>query len=372
MRRYRPGIHILFTHPYFWPHVKRGAEREIHDLGSRLVARGHDVTLLTSQPHGLFARADVDGIKVRYVRVPHRRSARPGYGYDETAMFAVPAFAASLLSRADVVHCWHYADAAAVVGRGRPTFLKLTGSVTPEWMLRSPGHDRLLRRALGRADVVWCNSEWARQEMAGFGREMGIVPAGIDRDVFRPIADRARHPVVLSTSAPDEPRKRLIDLAAAWGSVREAVSGAELRIAGNAPPEIRRSLLDAMPVAAQQSVRFLGLLDTAELVREYSTAWVAVMPAVLEALGLSTLEALACGTPVVGAESGQTSALVAAPGTGATFTPNDPASLAQAVVNQLAAGPPSDSNACRRATDRYDWERIVDEVEAAYRQALDG
>ncbi|HWC35191.1 MAG TPA: glycosyltransferase family 4 protein [Mycobacteriales bacterium] len=370
-RHYRAGIRILFTHPYFWPHVTRGAEREIHDLATRLVERGHQVTLLTSQPSGLTRRATIDGINVRYVRVPHRPRARPGYGLDETAMFALPALATSLLHRADVVHCWHYADAAAVIGRGRPTFLKVTGSVTPEWMQRSPMHDRLLRRALARTDEVWCNSEWARGEMSGFGREMGIVPAGVDRTVFQPVADRAEQPTVLSTSAPDEPRKRLVDLLAGWGAVRAAVPDAQLRIAGNAPTAIRDALLAEVPDSDRGSVHFLGSLGTGELAREYSAAWLSVMPAVLEALGLSTLESLACGTPVLGADSGHTPALVAPPGAGAVFRPADPADLARVVGGHLAAGAPKDRDACRSATDRYDWERIVTEVETAYqRRAL--
>ncbi|MGH9275602.1 MAG: hypothetical protein ACRDZU_13225, partial [Acidimicrobiales bacterium] len=48
-----PLIRVLFTHPHFWPHVRRGAEREIHDLGTRVAASGVDVRLLTSTPSGL-------------------------------------------------------------------------------------------------------------------------------------------------------------------------------------------------------------------------------------------------------------------------------------------------------------------------------
>jgi glycosyltransferase involved in cell wall biosynthesis len=281
-------------------------------------------------------------------------------------MFALPTFAASLLSRADVIQCWHYADAAAMVARGRPTFLKLTGSVTPEWMQRSPFHDRLLRRGLQRAGEVWCNSDWARDEMSGFGRAMGVVPAGIDRSVFEPVAERARRPTVLSTSAPDEPRKRLVDLLAAWSTVRAAIPSAQLRLAGNAPTAIRDMLMADVPDGDRDSVQFLGRLGTAELAHEYSSAWVSVMPAVLEALGLSTLESLACGTPVAGADSGQTPELIAPSGAGAVFRAADPADLARVVIDQLSRGPAADRDACRDATERYDWEHIVDQVEAAY------
>ncbi len=359
-------IRILFTHPFFWPHVVRGAEREIHDLGARLVSRGHEVSLLTTQPSGLTARAERSGIRVRYVRVPHRRGRAPGDGLDQTATFAALAAAGSALSRAEVIHCWHYADAAAVVRRGRPAVTKITGSVTPELMSRSPLHERLMLRALARMDEVWCNSEWARAQMVGFGRDMGIVPAGVDRGRFTAQADRASRPTVLSTCAPEDPRKRLVDLLDAWPRVLAQVPEAQLRLAGAASEQTRAALLDRVPEAARESIAFLGPLDDDHLVAEYSSAWTSVMPAVLEALGLSTIESLACGTPVVGADSGNTPALLSHPHTGRTFEAAHPESLGAAMVDQLAATDHVDRAACRAATDAFDWEHITDLVEAGY------
>ena len=330
------------------------------------MARGHQVTLVTLQPRGIVTRDEISGIRVRYVHVPQPGRPRPRYGLDEITMFALPAFASSATATADVIHCWHYVDAAAVVRRGRPLLLKITGSITPEWIKRTPLQDRLLRRGLRRPDGVWCNSEWVRSQMSGFGRPMDVVPAGVDRDLFRPVAERSAGPTVLSTCAPNEPRKRLTDLVDAWPRVRAAVPDARLRLAGDASPDLVDALLSRIPEPDRGSIRFLGSLDTADLAGEYSSAWVSVMPAVLEALGLSTLESLACGTPVVGADSGTTAALLADPAAGRLFRPAEPDDLARAVIEQLAATDRVDRDRCRGLTDAYDWERITDRVEAAY------
>jgi glycosyltransferase involved in cell wall biosynthesis len=303
---------------------------------------------------------------VRYVRGFHTPQRLLRTGVDDTAPFVLAAAVGSLVARSDVVHCWHYVDAAAVMARGRPVFLKITGSVTKERMSRSRLHTRLIERALARADVVWCNSDWVVDQMSGFNREMSVMPAGVDRSRFRPVAERSTRPTALSTCAPTEPRKRLVDLLDAWPAVRSAHPSAELRLAGDAPEQIRADLLGRLPDADRGSVTFLGRLTTDQMAREYSAAWVSVMPAVYEALGLSTLESLSCGTPVVGADSGATSTLLAAPGAGALFRPVDPDDLARVLTSRLGE-PPPDREQCRAVSAAYDWEAITDRIEAAYR-----
>jgi glycosyltransferase involved in cell wall biosynthesis len=325
--------------------------------------------LVTTQPHGLIKSRDVDGIRVRYVRGFHTPQRLLRTGVDDTAPFVLAAAVGSLVARSDVVHCWHYVDAAAVVPRGRPVFLKITGSVTKERMSRSRLHTRLIERAFARADVVWCNSDWVTDQMSGFNREMSVMPAGVDRSRFRPAAERSLWPTVLSTCAPTEPRKRLVDLLDAWPAVRAAHPSAELRLAGDAPEQVRADLVGRLPDSDRASVTFLGGLSTDQLAREYSAAWLTVMPAVYEALGLSTLESLSCGTPVVGADSGATSTLLVDPGVGALFRPVDPADLARVLAGRLG-GPPGDRERCRAASAPYDWEAITDRIEAAYAAAL--
>lgn len=360
------------THPYFWPYVCRGAEREIHDLGARLAGRGHRVGLWTGRPTGLTARRDVDGIDVRYVRTP-LPAVVARRGVTREIAFGAVAAAGAAFSAADVVLSFLYADAYGASlarrlpgRRGRPLVLKLTGSVSRAWLDQQGERleRALLRRALDAADEVWVNSRYVANAMADWGRPMSVVPAGLDPDVFAPSGPRAPEPEVLCTAAPAEPRKRVADLVAAWPAVREALPGATLLLAQEADAAMRSSLLGLVPGEHRSSVRFVGRLDDRALVRAYGRAWVTVAPAVHEALGLATLESLACGTPVAGARSGATPELLAEPGTGALFTPGDTTDLAAAVAS--AAGLVHEAatpDACRGAALRYAWPGIVDDVE---------
>ena len=339
-------IRVLLTHPYGWPHVRRGAERELHELAGHLVAAGHDTTVLTGTPHGLTQRAVVNGAPVRYVRIPGRSSwPNPGPGFSAVTRVA------AALSRPDVVHCLHYADAAGAVRAKAPVILKLTGTVLPDRMRGTDG--RLLRTALAGADEVWANSTWAVEQMRDFDVPMRVVPAGIDTSRFAP-GPRAKRPTVFCAAASNAPRKRVVDLLAAWPAVRAAVPDAEL-------------LLTATDHELPDGARSIGPQTDEPLVQLYASSWVVVAPAVYEALGLVTLEALASGTPVAGADSGATSELLADPRTGTLARPTDHESLAEAILRAMElAHLPGTAEACRAVSLGYDWSQVVPRVVEGY------
>lgn len=347
----------------------------MHDVGTGLAGRGHDVRLVTTTPRGVAQRRTIRGM-----RVTHLRSVLPPRlvrgNLDRETAFAPWAATVAALGRDDVAVAYHYGDGYGLAQvrrrRDRPRLvLKLTGTVRPERIGALPPHDRMLRSAMDTADEVWVNSTFAADEFAAFGVPLEVVPAPLDRDVFRlPPAgtDRDEAPTVLVTSASQDPRKRIVDLLEAWPTITEVHAGARLQVAGAAAAATRDRLLAGLGPDARASVTFLGELDTADLVDRYQRAWVVVVPSVHEALGLVTLEALACGTPVVGADSGATPELLGGlcpPA--ALFPPGDPAGLAGAVVEVLQQVATADDDevrrACREATRRFDVTAVLDEVE---------
>src|SRR5690606_17754466 len=110
-RRYRArrarGAHagrlmrIAPVHPTYWPEVRRGSERVIHDLGVALVDRGHEVTVLTTH-NGPASAATEDGVRVLRAR---RLPEPPGLAAYEYHLTTVPAAYRRLRSGAfDVAH----------------------------------------------------------------------------------------------------------------------------------------------------------------------------------------------------------------------------------------------------------------------------
>jgi glycosyltransferase involved in cell wall biosynthesis len=79
------------------------------------------------------------------------------------------------------------------------------------------------------------------------------------------------------------------------------------------------------------------MLSLPELVRQYSTARVAVVPSFFEGFGFPASEAMACGLPVVANAAGALPEVVGSDGeAGCLVPPRDPRALADALRGILA------------------------------------
>ena len=191
-----------------------------------------------------------------------------------------------------------------------------------------------------------------------------VVHNGVDTARFVP-ADGARAPIVLSVSRLSA-QKGLTHLLAAFERVRAVIPDARLEIAGDGPERARLERL------AGEGVRFLGHVPHAELPALYGRAAVFVSASLHEPFGLTTLEAMACGTPVVVSPLGGTAELVDEGESGLVRPPHDPAALAGAIAELL--GDPARRDAMGRAAAArahdLDWAKTVDALEACYAEAL--
>jgi glycosyltransferase involved in cell wall biosynthesis len=92
-----------------------------------------------------------------------------------------------------------------------------------------------------------------------------------------------------------EPRKNLRRLLDAWRRLPQSLSDTGLVLAGAEHAVFRQAGLDELP----PGVRLAGYVPDADLPTLYSGATAFVYPSLYEGFGLTILEAMACGTPVI-------------------------------------------------------------------------
>lgn len=359
-------MRIAFLHPTYWPEVRRGSERLIHDLGVELTARGHEVTLLTSH-RARPARAREDGIDVRRAWRP---GPIPGLAAHEYHVATLPAQVTRVATGSyDVAHAFFPGDAwAAVKARtvgGPPVVMTLHGIPTREYLVARRYRLQMIEAAVAGAAECSVLSEAARARFRRYLlRDPRILPGGVVTEAFEYAGERSESPTLFCPASLGDPRKRGPLLIRAFSALRERVPEAQLVVAAGADP-----VMSAQPLDAADGVKVIGLGDDADLARAYSSAWVTVLPSVDEAFGLVLLESLAAGTPVVAARSGACPEIVTEPGHGRLFEPDDADDLTRALEDALRLATSGSGEAERRArAAEFGWGRVAGLYEAVYEE----
>lgn len=357
---------VVLTNPSAWPYVRRGSETLMVGLARWLNGTGHSAEILAGGPRS--ERYELEGIPVRLVRHPDLRRVHPKLSSD---LLLIPGLTAELRRRrGSLVHSFLYVDAAAARLAGRPYVISYGGIALARSFEGRSAHRRAFLFASSGARAIICPSEAsARHLRMTFGLAALVVPNGLDTERFA--LDTPRIPdLIFCAATPDDPRKRIEVLVDAFGIVASQRPGAELVLAGTASPDTRASLSGRLEPRVAGRLKFLGDLDAAEVAEWNARASVACLPSLNEAFGLVVLEALAAGTPVVGASSGGIPEIVDSH-VGALFIPDDAAGCAAALLEVMArAADPATSTACRQRARQYDWQVVGPRLVNLYQQLM--
>jgi len=122
----------------------------------------------------------------------------------------------------------------------------------------------------------------------------------------------------------------------------------------------------------EQSVIFHGQLPQSELPDFYRKADVLINPSLSESFGMSLIEAMASGVPVIATDVGGMTEIVQNRITGIIVPHSDPDALSDGIGNLVSD--PDSAGAMgkagrRRAKEQYSWEKIVANLESLYRSA---
>ncbi|MFF4224416.1 glycosyltransferase [Streptomyces abikoensis] len=349
-----------------------GLRTALDALGRGYAAAGHERVLITPGPR-YAAWRDAAGLRVVLPGVP------VGGGYRLICAPAALRALRALLERLTpdsvevsdkltLVHAAHWARARGI----RAVLLsheRLDAVLAPRLPARLPlglPADAWNRRLARAFDAVVAASAFSCAEFARVtAPALYRVPLGVDLDVFAPSESVpgtvARLVYAGRLSAEKLPHLPLETLRVL---LRRGVP-ARLDVLGTGP---ERGRLERRAYEAGLPVRFHGhVADRRAVARALARADVALAPCPVESFGLSILEALACGTPAVTANTGASPELLA-PDAGLA-TPTTPEATADAVLRLLSVPESRRRTAARKRAEQFPWERTVQGMLAVHTRA---
>ena len=295
--------------------------------------RGHELELAVLNRRG--------GGKRRYLELARRvrRASTPDVVY---AHFLVPTGLIASLVDAPLVVTAHGRDVRNV------------GAL--------PGVATLTRKVVARAAAVIVVSEYLRRELEAKLPEargkVSVVDSGVDLDRFSPDQAATRHlasPAFLCLGALSE-RKNVLRLADAF----ERLGGGSLTFVGDGP--LRPQL------TGRERVRVVGRVGHEDVPGWIVSGDVVCQPSLIEPLGQSLLEAMACARTVVATRIGGPPEFVRA-GAGVLVDPTDLDALERALRN--AAALPRPNETARAAAADHDVRHQARRIEQILERAVE-
>ncbi|MED5619949.1 glycosyltransferase family 4 protein [Ideonella sp. BN130291] len=255
-----------------------------------------------------------------------------------------------------------------------------------------PERVQIEKQLVQEADAIIAECPQDQQDLMRLygadARKMIMVPCGFDPGEFAPMSRyEARQQLGLD---PDEfivlqlgrmvPRKGVENVVRAMALLPREIYPRLLVVGGEsdkpdrrATPEIGRLQDIARRLEVDDIVTFTGRKQRHELRAYYCAANVFVTTPWYEPFGITPLEAMACGTPVIGSAVGGIQYSVVDGLTGYLVPPNDPQALAKHLTYLQAH--PALSRALglagvRRAQSMFTWDQVATQLSATYRRLL--
>jgi len=377
------------------PRIVGGIARHVEDLSKALVRRGMDVDVVTCASDGAEGVEDDEGVAV--FRVPLGSPSPPDF------VTWVMQMNLSLLERAipqaalgaDLVHAHDWVVAYAAKTLKHAFRIPLVATIHATEYGRNWGLHNDLQRYISSVEwwlgfEAWrviCCSDYMRGELSWVFQfpadKVHVIPNGVDPGRFE--APEGADDLAAFRSrwaAPDEKmiffigrlvhEKGVHVLIEAFAKVLAYYDKAKLVVAGKGPadPYLRHL---AQSFGIYNRIYFAGFVDDATRNRLYKCADIAVVPSLYEPFGITALEAMACGVPVVVSDTGGLGEVVRHGITGMKALTANPESLADNILTLLGDDKLRErirEAALRDVRERFNWELIADKTKAVYDEVM--
>jgi 1,2-diacylglycerol 3-alpha-glucosyltransferase len=238
-----------------------------------------------------------------------------------------------------------------------------------------------LRWLYKKADIIVYPTEFARQQFKWNGLKPDdiVITNGVDirRFVKMDATEfRKRHNIspeskVILFVARLEPEKCADILIRATPTILKSIPHAHVLIVGGGS-EHEKLVTLSEKLGVTDHITLAGRVSNEDLVLAYNASDLFVLPSLAELEGMVVLEAMACGLPILIANSKESASVYFVDGNGLLFKPNDPDDLASQAIRILNddVGRQKMAEASHAMSRKYDLQESINTMEQVYRSVL--
>lgn len=380
-------VHFVFTTLGYHPDITGGAFRYVTELAEGLARRGHKLQAIYPSIDDSGPRKSTEhrnGVILHRFRIQHAAFWHNWLDRNSAARERLKIIRHDDPGAA-IISCHGY-FASAVARSGGQIVSLFTGPWAEEFLqsptlksrpylrerLIAPTLRKVERTALDRSQAVVTISRYYEKNLPAWHLDLRppieVIEGGVNLAQFRPVTDRAKLRARFELNSNDfvfltvrrlEPRMGVRDLIESFRPVAAEFPHARLWIGGAGS---ERAALEEQIVSLglQPRVQMLGFIPEADLPLRYAAADCMVMPSVdLEGFGLATVEALACGTPVIGSNRGATPEILEKLDPKLLYATQAELTAKMRAVTLDPALLPARGACSDFAAANYSWERVV-------------
>jgi glycosyltransferase involved in cell wall biosynthesis len=396
---------VIFTTSHFYPSVG-GLENHCLNIGKRLVQRGHNTLVASTTLVGLratrsFRNFSIKGMKVRrFVPFPF---LAPFFAPGRWSTSFAPGMSFFLMNevlKCDLIHAHGYGffptDLSAWISKIRkkplvitlhgfhPDYLALMKNISPiEEMQLMPYFKVIARRSLEIADAIIALTPHEKNILQSYyqipAKKIAVIPNGINLKDFlkSPMKNEfkkrfnLKENVILFVGAIRK-EKGLLKLIHAIPGIINEFPQTSFVLIGKDWGFKKYLQQEGKRLGIEHHIHFLGVVNTSLLRESLRACDIFVNPSKYESFGISLLEAMASGKPIIATNVGGIPYIVRNGKNGIIVKQGDHEALAEAIKKLLSSSELQKQMGEHglQFSKKYGWDNVVSQIEHLYQRVL--
>jgi glycosyltransferase involved in cell wall biosynthesis len=373
---------IAFVYDVIYPYVKGGVEKRISELAVRLSSRGHEIHLFGMK---FWDGEDIlirDGIYLHGVCPAQKLFTGGRRSLRQPIYFSIYLIFPLLREKFDIIDCQQFPYFSCFSAKFLSKLRKIPLIITWHEVWGSYWYEYLGWKGLGG---IWTERLVARLtlnniavskttannlENLGISSNIKIIPNGVELQKIRFIRPSGSTSDIIFVGRLIK-EKHVDFLIQAFRELLSDQPALKLLIIGEGPERdsIERQINEYLIEDQVQLIGFQENYD--EIIARMKSSKIYVLPSTREGFGISALEALACGLPVVTIDHPANAVRDLISENSGFLCSLSAEDLANTICLALRRHKEM-RNSCILSAESYDWENVTSDIEAFYRSVIAG